>query len=68
MVDKLLVAGSNTVSFVTNLTHKSKRKLEEFDMKEFIAGLVLTLVIGGIGIAIEMQEREEVKYINADCN
>ena len=31
-------------------------------MKEFIAGLVLTLVIGGIGIAIEMQEREEVKY------
>ena len=24
-------------------------------MKEFIAGLVLTLVIGGIGIAIEMQ-------------
>lgn len=36
-------------------------------MKEFIAGLVLTLVIGGIGIAIEMQERE-VKYINADCN
>lgn len=32
-------------------------------MKEFIAGLVLTLVIGGIGIAIEMQEREEVKYI-----
>ena len=37
-------------------------------MKEFIAGLVLTLVIGGIGIAIEMQEREEVKYINADCN
>ena len=23
-------------------------------MKEFIAGLVLTLVIGGIGIAIEM--------------
>ena len=26
-------------------------------MKEFIAGLVLTLVIGGIGIAIEMQER-----------
>ena len=35
-------------------------------MKEFIAGLVL--VIGGIGIAIEMQEREEVKYINADCN
>ena len=33
-------------------------------MKEFIAGLVLTLVIG----AIEMQEREEVKYINADCN
>ena len=34
-------------------------------MKEFIAGLVLTLVIGGIGIAIEMQE---VKYINADCN
>jgi len=31
-------------------------------MKEFIAGLVLTLVIGGIGIAIEMQEREEVKW------
>jgi hypothetical protein len=23
MVDKLLVAGSDTVSFVTNLTHKS---------------------------------------------
>ena len=36
-------------------------------MKKFIAGLVLTLVIGGIGIAIEIQERE-VKYINADCN
>ena len=35
-------------------------------MKEFIAGLVLTLVIGGIGIAIEMQEREEVKHFN--CN
>ena len=51
-----------------SVKHKSKRKLEEFDMKEFIAGLVLTLVIGGIGIAIEMQEREEVKYINADCN
>ena len=32
-------------------------------MKEFIAGLVLTLVIGGIGIAIEMQEREEKIYI-----
>lgn len=51
-----------------SVKHKSKQKLEEFDMKEFIAGLVLTLVIGGIGIAIEMQEREEVKYINADCN
>ena len=50
------------------MKHKSKLKLEEFEMKEFIAGLVLTLVIGGIGIAIEMQEREEVKYINADCN
>ena len=50
-----------------SVKHKTK-KLEEFDMKEFIAGLVLTLVIGGIGIAIEMQEREEVKYINADCN
>ena len=37
-------------------------------MKEFIAGLVLTLVISVIGIAIEMQEQEEVKYINADCN
>ena len=51
-----------------SVKHKSKRKLEEFDMKEFIAGLVLALVIGGIGIAIEMQERAEVKYINADCN
>ena len=37
-------------------------------MKKFIAGLVLTLVIGGIGIAIEMQERAEVKYINDYCN
>ena len=37
-------------------------------MKEFIAGLVLTRVIGGIGIAIEMREREEVRYINADCD
>ena len=36
-------------------------------MKEFIAGLVLTLVVGGIGIAMELQEKE-VKYINADCN
>ncbi len=36
-------------------------------MKEFLAGLILTLVIGGIGVAIEMNEKE-VKYINANCN
>ena len=36
-------------------------------MKEFIAGLVLTLVIGGIGIAIEMQEREEVFLAGVAC-
>lgn len=37
-------------------------------MKEFLAGLILTLVVGGIGIAIEMQQKDEVKYIHADCN
>lgn len=37
-------------------------------MKEFLAGLILTLVVGGVGIAIEMQNREEVKYINANSN
>ena len=31
-------------------------------MKEFLAGLILTLVVGGIGIAIEAKEKE-VKYI-----
>ena len=36
-------------------------------MKEFLAGLILTLVVGGIGVAIELQQRE-VKCINADRN
>ena len=31
-------------------------------MKEFLAGLILTLVVGSIGIAIEAKEKE-VKYI-----
>lgn len=31
-------------------------------MKEFFAGLVLTLIVGGIGIALETRNRE-VKYI-----
>lgn len=31
-------------------------------MKEFLAGLILTLVVGGIGAAIENQKKD-VKYI-----
>ncbi len=31
-------------------------------MKEFLAGLILTLVVGGVAVAIEMKENE-VKYI-----
>ncbi len=31
-------------------------------MKEFLVGLILTLVVGGIAVAIEMKE-SEVKYI-----
>ncbi len=33
-------------------------------MKEFLAGLILTLVVGGVGIAIEMKE-EGRKRIHA---
>ena len=36
-------------------------------MKEFLAGLILTLIVGGISIAIEQKEKE-VKYINANSN
>jgi hypothetical protein len=36
--------------------------MEVTTMKEFLAGLILTLVVGGIGIAIEMNENE-VKHI-----
>lgn len=35
-------------------------------MKEFLAGLILTLVVGGIGVAIEMNQ--EVKYIDTNRN
>ena len=35
-------------------------------MKEFLAGLILTLVVGGVAVAIEMKENE-VKRI-ADSN
>ncbi len=31
-------------------------------MKEFLAGLILTLVVGSIAVAIEAKEKE-VKYI-----
>lgn len=36
-------------------------------MKEFLAGLILTLFVGGAGLALEMKEKE-VKFINADSN
>ena len=32
-------------------------------MKEFLAGLILTLVVGGIAVAIETKEKKEVKNI-----
>ena len=38
-------------------------------MEEFVAGLILTLVVGGIAIAIEIsteENGEEVKYIDTD--
>jgi len=36
-------------------------------MEEFVAGLILTLVVGGIAIAIEISmEESEVKYIDTD--
>jgi len=38
-------------------------------MEEFVAGLILTLVIGGIAIAVEIgmeENSEEVKYIDTD--
>lgn len=31
-------------------------------MKEFLAGLILTLVVGGIAVAIETKQKE-VRYI-----
>lgn len=37
-------------------------------MKEFLAGLILTLVVGGVGVAIEMQQKKEMKYIDANSN
>lgn len=37
-------------------------------MKEFLAGLILTLVVGGVGVALEMQQGKEVKYIDANSN
>lgn len=33
-------------------------------MKEFLAGLILTLVVGGAGLALEMKEKE----VNANSN
>ena len=44
-----------------------KYETEENVMKEFLAGLILTLVVGGIGVAIEMNQKE-VKYIDANSN
>lgn len=44
-----------------------KYETEENIMKEFLAGLILTLVVGGIGVAIEMQQKE-VKYIDINRN
>lgn len=44
-----------------------KYETEENIMKEFLAGLILTLVVGGIGVAIEMQQKE-VKYIDTNRN
>jgi len=36
-------------------------------MEEFVAGLILTLVVGGIAIAVEIgMEESEVKYIDTD--
>ena len=38
-------------------------------MEEFVAGLVLTLVVGGIAIAVEIsmeENSEELKYIDTD--
>lgn len=37
-------------------------------MKEFLAGLILTLVVGGVGVALEMQKEKEMKYIDANSN
>ena len=42
--------------------HNVKYKKEDATMKEFLAGLILTLLVGGVGLAIEMKENE-VKYI-----
>lgn len=36
-------------------------------MKEFIAGLALVLLVGGIAIALETKEKG-VKYIDANCD
>lgn len=37
-------------------------------MKEFLAGLILTLVVGGVGVTLEMQKEKEMKYIDANSN
>ena len=37
-------------------------------MKEFLAGLILTLVVGGVGVALEMQQEKAVKNIDASSN
>lgn len=42
--------------------------MEEINMKEFLAGLILTLVVGGVGVALQMQQEKEVKYIDANSN
>lgn len=48
-------------------TNYYKYETEESIMKEFLAGLILTLVVGGIGVAIEMNQKE-VKYIDINRN
>jgi hypothetical protein len=45
-----------------------KNEMEEINMKEFLAGLILTLVVGGVGVALQMQQEKEVKYIDANSN
>ena len=35
-------------------------------MKEFLAGLILTLVVGGVAVAIEMKEKEVKRIANSN--